>query len=342
MKILLDISHPAQAHALHHFILKMHEKGHQTLIFARDKEITHELLNSWNISFINKGKGSRSSFNKLINTIKTVRKMYLLSRQFHPDLIISYSSYQAAITGWLLHKPVITFEDTEHVPLLHSINKFFSTKMITPDCYMGDFGKKHIRFNSYKELAYLHPNIFKPDINIQPEKPYFILRFVSWEAWHDRGHKGISENMKRKLINSLSDFGQLFISSETPLPEKWKKYQLPVPVQDFHSFLSGASLFFGESASIAAEAAVLGIPSIYIGNTNLGYINELKNKYHLIHQFGESDKDIESALSQAIHLLNQPNVKEIWQQKRKRILSEKIDLCEWMVDFVEKEVRGKG
>ena len=349
MNLLLDISHPAYAHALHPFILEMQKRRHHTLIFARDKEITHQLLRSWGIEFINKGKGRKSLLLKILYTFQVVRKMYRHARKFKPDIIISYSSYHASITGWLLRKPTFIFEDTEAVPIQHRINSFFSTHIITPESFRLNLGKNHIRFPSYKELAHLHPNHFTPNPtpqspipNPQNPKPYILLRFVSWQAWHDRGHSGVSMHMKEKIIKELSHFGTVYISSENPLPEKWQKHKVPAPPEHIHSFMAGASMLFGESASMAAEAAVLGIPAIYIDNTCRGYTDELENKYDLLYRFGESDEQVNKALDKAISLLELPNLKISWQQKRERMLSEKIDLCEWMVDFVEKEVRGKG
>jgi len=79
---------------------------------------------------------------------------------------------------------------------------------------------------------------------------------------------------------------------------------------------------------------VLGIPSIYIGDTILGYIHELSNNYELIHQFGESNPQTQQALSKAHSLLSDPNTPETWQERKKRMLGEKMDVCVWMIDFV--------
>lgn len=335
MHLLLDLSHPAYAHTFHPFILEMQSRGHSFLIFARDKEITQELLKAWGIPFISKGKGKGPLVLKLFDTIRVVWKMYREGKKFNPDVVLSYSSYHAAIAGWFLRKPVLTFEDTENVSLLHKINSRFSTRMITPSCYQGDFGEKHVRFNGYKELSSLHPSRFTANTSFQPEKPYIILRFVSWKAWHDRGHQGISLAMKNKIIQELEKHATIYISSESPLPPEWRKYEVTLPPENFHSFLAGASLFFGESASIASEAAVLGIPSIYIDNTGRGYTHELEHKYNLLFRFSESDNEVQHALSKALSLLSDPNTPETWQKRRTHMLGEKVDVCEWMVDYVE-------
>ena len=51
---------------------------------------------------------------------------------------------------------------------------------------------RHVTYAGYHELAYLHPNRFPPDpdrlaaFGVAPDEPYSIVRFVSWQAVHDR------------------------------------------------------------------------------------------------------------------------------------------------------------
>jgi hypothetical protein len=56
-----------------------------------------------------------------------------------------------------------------------------------------------------------------------------------------------------------------------------------------HSVPGGASLLFGESSSMAAEAAVLGVPAIFIDNSGRGYTRELEREHGLIFNFSEDD-----------------------------------------------------
>ena len=342
MNLLLDISHPAYAHALHPFLDEMKNRGHYILITARDKDLTQPLLNSWGFFFISKGTGARSLPGKLLHTCKWLIRFLPEARKFNPDLIIGFSSYQAAMLGWFLKKEVIILEDTENVGILHRINRIFSTYILTPFCFEQHLGKKQIRFAGYKELASLHPNRFTAEVQYQPGKPYIILRFVSWQAWHDRGHKGISDKLKERVIHELATFGQVYISTEFPLPEKWKQYALPVPVEHIHSFLAGARLIFGESASMAAEAAVLGIPAIFIDNTGRGYTHELEKRYNLLYNFGESDEQVAAALKKAKSMLVNTNLLEEWRNKRQIMLNENIDVTQFLVDFVESRFPGSG
>ncbi len=265
MRIYVDIAHPAHAHALRFFVVEMKARGHEILVSARDKDITLNLLHAWGISCINRGKGNTASgpfykttgplkwltgivslSGKFLSMLRVIIKLFPLVKKFSPDLVISYSSYHAALAGQLLGSPVIPFEDTENVPLLHMVNRFLSFRMVTPVCFEKDFGKKHIRFNGYKELASLYPARFKPlPLPEEFKVPYIVMRLVSWSAWHDRGHKGISDRMKIAVAGRLSTFGRVFISSEVPLEGPLRKYEMNIESSFGHSVLAGARLFFG-------------------------------------------------------------------------------------------------
>jgi hypothetical protein len=43
-----------------------------------------------------------------------------------------------------------------------------------------------------------------------------------------------------------------------------------------------------------------------------------------------------------LDLLNRPNLKVKWQEKRRRLLAEKIDVTDWMVRFVKELVVKNG
>ena len=334
VNIYLDISHPAYAHALMPFMRVMQAKNHRLLISARDKDLTQSLLKHNGFEYINRGKGRRSLAGKIYDCLVQLKRLYPVIRQFKPDIVVSYSSYIAALLGKLLGKPVLTFEDTEKVSLLHLCNRALSSYMITPACFESDFGVKHLRFAGYKELAALHPSSFNVSSAAIPGGQYFVLRFVSWQAWHDRGHRGVSPEKKKDIVNLLSKHGKVYISSENPMHEHRTEQQLPVPPERMHDLIAGASLFFGESASMAAEAAVLGVPAIYIDNTGRGYTRELEQKFGLVSNFGEADAEVSKAIQKAEMLITRPGLKQEMMKKRQIMLDEKIDVTAFMVWFV--------
>ena len=58
MKILIDIIHPANVHYFKHFIFEMRSKEHEIIITARDKDVSHKLLQAYNLEYYSTGKGT--------------------------------------------------------------------------------------------------------------------------------------------------------------------------------------------------------------------------------------------------------------------------------------------
>ncbi len=215
----------------------------------------------------------------------------------------------------------------------------FADVICTPSCFKKDLGKKQIRYNGYHELAYLHPDYFKPDpsvldeLGLKKDDKFVIVRFVAWQASHDIGHCGFNMEAKRKLVKELGKYARVFITSESPLPEEFKKYGIKIPPERIHDLLYYATMYIGEGATMATEAAILGTPSIYVSSfwDSMGNFNELEEQYGLIYNF----KEPEPAIQKVIELLQQQDLKQEWAKKRERLLKDKIDVTQFMMEFIE-------
>ncbi len=341
MKILIDIGHPAHVHYFRNFIKIMGKKGHEFLITSRNKEIEHYLLNSYDIPFISRGSGEKSLLGKITYLFKADYLLFKQTRKFKPDLLLSFDSVYLSHVSKLLNIPHIAFDDTEHAKLEHLLSLPFTKCILTPSCYTKDLGEKQIRFNGYMELCYLHPNYFKADpsilnlLGVKKDEKYIIMRFVSWNASHDIGHSGIPIEMKHKAVKELSKYAKVFISSESELPDDLKKYQILIPPEKMHDALAFSSLLYGESATMASECACLGIPSIFHDNNGRGYTTEEEEKYGLVFNYSESSSDQNKSLKKAIELLETPNLKQEFQNRRQKMLADKIDVTAFMVWFIE-------
>lgn len=336
MHILIDIGHPAHVHYFRNFISLMRKKGHQFVVTARDKEVTFELLNAYNIPFTSRGKGGRGLIGKSIYLFKANILIYKVSKKSKIDLYLSFGSPYAAQVSKLFRKPHIALDDTEHAILEHLMYVPFTNTILTPHSFFKNFGKKQIKFNGFMELCSLHPNYFTPDenifneININRSEKFIIVRFVSWEASHDRGKLGLDLNFKIKLVNTLQKYAKVFISTEGGLSKELEKYRLSIAPEKIHSLLSFASLYIGEGATTASECAVLGTPAIYVNPLNAGTLQE-QEKLGLIFSF----RDSTGVLAKAIELLSSPKLKTELQKRRHQMLSKNIDLTALLVWFIE-------
>lgn len=340
MTILVDINHPAHVHYFKNCIKLLRQKGHQIVVTARDRYPVLQLLEAYEQDYYNRGKGSESLIGKLLYMPAANMKILKIAIKTKPDLFLSFGTPYPNQVAWLLRKPGINFQDTENARLMFAASLPFSRVYCTPHCFKRDLGKKHIRFNGYMELAYLHPDYFTPDetiyeyLGINKDEKYVVMRFVSWGASHDIGHKGISLEMKRKAVEQVSQFARVFISSEGDLPKDLKPYQIDIPPEKMHDALAYAALLYGESATMASECAVLGTPAIYLDNKGRGYTDEQEKKYGLVFNFTESIHHQEESLCKAIELLKTPNLREEWQKRRQKMLSETIDVTAFMVRLV--------
>ncbi len=337
MNILIDIGHPAHIHYFRNMVKILEKKGFSFHFTLRERDSTVALMDRYGFKYSKRGKGGKSIINKIFAMPFINFKVLSVARRFKPDLLVSFASPYAAQIAWLIRKPHIAFDDTEHAVFAHKLYRPFSNVILTPSCYYKQLERKQLLFSSYMELCYLHPNYFKPDVSILSElgvkdnERYCILRFVSWDANHDVGQKGLSYRTKTQLVNELLKHCKVFISSESSLPDELIKYKLNIHPSRLHDVLYFASLYIGEGSTTASEATILGTPAIYVNSLVVGYCKEQEEKYGLLYQFKENKGIIEKA----VEILNMSNSKEYFNKKRDIMLSEKIDPTAFMVWFIE-------
>jgi predicted glycosyltransferase len=312
------------------------------IITARDKEMTHYLLNHYKIKYYNRGKGSDNFIGKLLYLIIANIKLLIISLKHQPDIFLSFGSPYAAQVSYILRKYSITLDDTENAKLGQLFYRFFTNKILSPICFSKNFGYKHLKFNGYMELSYLHPKYFNPNeevlshLKLTTNDCFTFIRFVKWKANHDLGHTGISIENKFLAVEKFSKYGKVFVSSEEILPPKFDRFLIKIPKHLIHSVLFYASLVYGESATMASESAVLGTPSIYIDNDGRGYTDEQEKVYGLVSNFSESEKDQIKSIKKGVQILSD-NFKSEYDNKRQSLLSDKIDVTEFLINQLEKE-----
>lgn len=340
MRILVDMGHPTDVNLFKNVIWELEKRGHEVKITAANKENTTMLLDGYGFDYEMR-RHYRGILEKAMGVLRNDIWLYGVSKKFKPDIFISPGSPYAAHVSKLFRKPHIAFSNTERATLALSLMMPFTDIVCTPSFFQKDIGLKQVRFNSYYELAYLHPNYFTPDptvleeLNLNKEDTFIMLRFSSLDSHHDIGvKKGFdfsSNNEILEFIKKIEGYGRVFLTSEVKLTEELEKYKVSVPIDRFHSFVSFAAMYIGEGAKTASEAAILGVPSIYVSTTRRGYLDELEEKYGLAYTV----TDQRQALKKAVELLEDGNIKKKWQRKREKLLSEKIDTTEFMVEFIE-------
>jgi hypothetical protein len=250
-----------------------------------------------------------------------------------------------AITTFLTGKKNIVYCDTERSVESLFFSKLFSYKILTPMMYRKDLGKKQMRVETFKELFYLHPNYFKPNpedvrlVGLEPGEKFSFVRFVAWNASHDLGHKGFTNEQKMEIIKHLEKYGKVILSSEEELPSEFDKYIKKVPHTKLHSVMSQAQLFVGDGLTMAFECNVMGVHAIFTSELTSGAADELEERYGLLYCIEDREHMVEKTKKKIDELLSKKDIVEIGKEKQKKLLGDKKDFNEWWVDYLEKEVK---
>lgn len=339
MKVVITIQHPAHVHFFKFTIRKLEEEGNEVYVFARKKQIALDLLQSLDINFAVLAEDSDSLLELARTQFFYETRLWKRVRKINPDVITAIGEPAVAHLSKLTDTTSIIFTDTEHATLQNSITFPFADRICTPDCYTDDIGDKQVRYPSYHELAYLHPNRFEPDpsilddLDLDPDDKFVILRTVDWKAVHDIGDSGFESITD--VVESLEKTGaQVLITSEGDIPESVEHCQLNIEPHRIHHLMYYADLFIGESGTMAAESAVLGTPAIFVNSLSLGYLSELEERYGLVFNYSGENKHYES-IEKAASILDGYDSKH-WEDRKKRLLEEKEDTTEFILNEINR------
>ncbi|MBI5670617.1 MAG: DUF354 domain-containing protein [Chloroflexi bacterium] len=332
--ILIDLGHPGDVHIFRGAAQRWMAQGHKVLFTALDREMIVRLLDVYKLPYrvtYKRRKGKLAlAFELILRTLATLR----IARQFKTDLFVGIGSPTIGFPAWLMRKPYIALTDTEHAREQHALFKPFATLVATPDVFTYDMGPKQVRYPAYHELMYLHPEDFTPDpavlepLGLTPDDRFFVVRFVAWEATHDVGQHGFSLDEKRALLRELASHGRVLLSVEGRVDHEFQPLVQSFAPEDVHHLLAFATLYVGEGATMASEAAVLGTPAVYVNTLTMGYVLE-EEQYGLLHIC----RDGSAALEKVRELLALPDLKPQWTAKRDRLLATKINPTPWLVEL---------
>lgn len=343
MKILFQLNHPAHYHLVKNSISNLKQNGHDVHILARGKDVLKDLLHEERYTMLSTRKGLNIP-DKIRKMGEAKKEILKFVSQQKPDIVIGTGTF-GYITRKLKIPTFFLAEDDANlnIPIfLGALSCYPSfSEILSPEvCYNSCWDKRSVKYNSYHELAYLHPNHFTPDIKIVEkyfpvETPYFIIRFAKLNAYHDIGIKGINTEIAQRLIDILKPHGDIYITSERELEPQFEQYRIKINPLDMHHVMAFAQLYIGDSQTMAAESGVLGVPFIrfndFVGR--IGYLRELEEVYEL--GYGVKTNEVDRLYKVVSDLINMKNRKEIFSERRQKMLSEKIDYAQFLTWFIE-------
>ncbi len=339
MKVLIDIGHPAHVHFFRQPIRLLADRGHRIIITSRNKEFALELLDELGLThnpLSAMGKGGIVSLASEL--IRRNLALWKVIRREKPDIMAAIGGVSIAQVGALARIPSLVFYDTENATLQNAVTYPFASAVVVPQCYEAWLPRRrHIRYPGYHELSYLHPDYFSPDREVAvrnglaENSDTFLVRLVSWQANHDIGERGWKNDLLSKLVHKLSSKGKVLISAESPLTDEMKPYGYQGSKKDVHHVMAFCRAYIGESATMASESAVLGVPAVYAAKTGRGYTNEQERRYGLVRNLRQLHWP---QLSELIDELLNSSV-ESYIDANQQLLRETIDVAAFVAKCIE-------
>lgn len=343
MKILVEVTHPAHAHFFKHPLELWWGQGHDLLVTSRTKDCTTGLLGRIGVEHLVLSSQSKSGMFSMVRELAVRnRALSRVVRKFKPDVLCGLGGTSAAQVGFATGRPSVVFYDTESARLQNLLTYPFATLVCVPECYTGRVPRRRTaRYRGYHELSYLHPDYFAPDRDValanglSPRHETYLLRLVSWRASHDVGIKGWSVETLMAVVDFLSQRGKVLISAEGPLPAKLETLRYHGAPDQLHHVLAFSRLYVGESATMASEASMLGVPAIYAAPSYRGYVSDQERRYGFV-RFVErpTQSSIVSAMAQLFEI-----PRERIAAEQARMLSEVVDVARFVCDKVTDVVK---
>jgi predicted glycosyltransferase len=339
VRVLFDVVHPAHVHFCRYLITELEAAGHETRVVSRRKDVTTDLLDHYGIPHVVVGSAKRAGLIGLAGELaRRDWALVRIAREFRPDVVVTRNPAGVQAARLAGARGVFDTDDGREVGIHFRAAAPFAHVITTPDCVADDFGRKHVKYPSYKALAFLHPSRFTPDpsvldeLGLAPDDRYFVVRFVAFAASHDRHAAGLAPDLKRSLVDRLGALGRVFVSSEAPLPPELELLALPTAPHRIHDALAFASLCVTDGQSMAGEAAVLGVPSVRFASScgRLAVFRELATRYGLVFEFRPDEatdflRTVEELAS---------SDRSRWDESRRRLLEEKCDLTSWLLELL--------
>jgi len=352
MNILIDVVHPAHVHNIKNLYYNL-IKHYNITVVCQSIPLVKKLLNLYQIPYIDIGRKGKNIREKIIKQINLNKKVNKIIKEKEIDLAIG--SYLSVLSSIRTHAKSILLDEDDQVvqPFTAKFVSPFADCILSPNALSYEHLKNAVYYPGNHELAYLHPNVFSPNPNIlrkyglKEDDKYFILRFNAFKAHHDIHQYGLNKEQKLILIDTLSKYGRVFITTEAELEPEFEEFKMPISPEEMHSFLYYSQMLISDSQTMTKEAAVLGVPSFRCNTfaNRLAVLEELELKYGLT--FGYHPSQFEWMLYRINEFLETTDLKDEWQKRRMKLLQNKIDVTAfwgWLIDNYPnsiKEVKSK-
>ena len=351
--ILIDVAHPAHVHFFRPLAETLLSDGIDVRIVGRDKDVTVRLLEASGLPFEVLPMG-RSGAGRLAGAIELVRRSVALRRRIrHWDTKIVLTRNPSGVLAAVGTTATSVFDtDDGRTVGLHYWTARPFADVITSSVHDPEFhGSRHRRYRALKAQMFLHPDRFTPDREVRRRyledgAALSVVRFSAHDASHDHGIEGLSAEARTAILQRLTALGRILLSVERGglhllLPDTPATESLEVAPEHFHDLLATADLCVGDSQSVAAEAAILGVPTLRLsGFSGRTFYLELLESRGLMENFRPGE---EASMFSALELLiDDSDARTARSREEARQLNQEAeDLVAWFVRLVHEILEGE-
>jgi len=338
--IHFDIIHLAHLNFFKKAIYSLKDQGYNIKITYLDRGKIEKVLTKEfpEFNFKKIGKYNPTTLGKIPMILKRFFLFNKYLKKEKPNITTGVGDFILAFISRLRGIPSIQFYDDYEFKINFKLSQLFANKLIIPDA-MPAKNKKLLKYHSFKELAYLHPNTYTPnlkiikDLNLKKDN-YVFVREVA----------GISMNYsqlkKETLLTPIKYLHNKGIKVILSLEDKSRrKYYEPYcqileePLEDIYSIMHYALFSLSSGDSMARESALLGVPCIFTGGRKM-YVNK-----PFLHWKGivkiEKQKDIINTIDQYLN----KKTKQKWALKIKNIINkELIDTSQVIIKSLKNKI----
>lgn len=279
LEFLVDIVHPADVLFFLRPIRMLQERGHHVQVVSRHKDVACRLLDNFGIAHAPISTQGRGLVGLGVELVWRDLSLLMRTLKSRPNLMLGFGGLAISHVGCLSGIPSLVVYDSENARLQTRLAWPFLTHLIVPEDYGGSLppGKAE-RLPGIKDLSYFHPSAFQPNrdkaisLGLDPHRPNVFVRTVRWGANHDVGKAGWTNDEAKTLVDALSPQARVHVCAEGLPLESLTPYLWHGEPSEVHHLLGCCDAYVGESATMACEAAAMGVPAIYAGVDLPGYV----------------------------------------------------------------------
>jgi predicted glycosyltransferase len=290
MRIWIDLTAPAHPVVFRPLLARLHDRGHEVLVTARDYAQTVDLCRLHGIDAVIVGvHGGANMASKAGRLASRTARLYRRVRRFEPTLAVAHGSNDLALVARMLGVPACNTFDYEWATLQHNVGCRLARCVLVPEAIplerLSRYGVTAQRLRHYpgiKEEYYLHD--FQPDagllarLGVDERRTVVVVRPPpDVSLYHRRSnplyvqflqHIGHDEGVQAIVIPRTREQREALRAMDLP------SVIVPEGAIDAQSLIALADLVVSAGGTMNREAVALGTPVYTTYGGRLGGVDE--------------------------------------------------------------------